>query len=246
MAKVVRVRKSRWPTEEAPAARGEVAPAPGLSALTRHAPHHGEHLAVLQRLAGNQAVSALVGGLAVQRLVDKDTLWDHYFDAYSARMNVKTRAIDYTWMQRFFRLEERLYAAKAQETDQGPGVYAGQPLQDAYDRLHELGFDAPAPAEDPHLAASRGVLRHANQRWNAFRGDNQLNRGAWAGSASHGPRPNDYAQTAAAVIAVLQQRQLAGGGQIGAWWLMVSDSAPSGRALHRGAIDLRGDFIYHL
>lgn len=245
MTSLARARKSGSSTEEMlEARRGVRSSRPHLG--PSNSPHSAAHLVELQRLAGNQAVAALVGGLTIQRLVDKDTLWDAYGDAYWARMNARNRAIDPLWTKRFFKLEEQLYEAKALEATQGPNVYNAAKVQGAHDKLHELGFDAPAPAEDPNEKASREVLRHAKQRWSAFRRNAQLNRGAWAGSTSNGPQPNDYVQTSAAVIAVLRQRQVSGRGRIGAWWLMASDSAPSSNALHRGACDDRGDFIYHL
>lgn len=246
MTQMVRVRRSPRPVEEFSGSRTLQASWSGRAPASGCSPHSVERLASLQRTAGNQAVSALLAGATVQRLVGKDDLWDRYHDAYWARMNAGRRVIDGTWTQRFFLFEQRLYAAKGQEAALGTGAYAAVPVQDAHDRLHELGFHAPAPAEDPDVVASRAVFRHAAGRWAAFRGDAGLNRGAWAGSSTHGGRPADYVQTAAAVVDVIRQRQVSGGGRVGAWWLMVSDSAPSGHALHRGGIDYRGDFIYHL
>jgi hypothetical protein len=101
-------------------------------------------------------------------------------------------------------------------------------------------------AVDPTEALVRGVIAAANVRFQAFRGNALLNRGAWAGSATHGAQPGDYARTPAATIAAINTKQVRMGGNLGSWWLMQSDTAPSGNALHRGAVDARGDFIYHL
>ncbi|WP_347350125.1 hypothetical protein [Intrasporangium sp.] len=199
----------------------------------------------LQRAVGNHAVATLLGGPSVQRLVSKDDLWDHYFDAYSSRMRTRGR-IDQRWTDVFFHFENRLYGAKAQVATVGDAAYDAAGVQDAHDNLAALGFAALPPSPDPNVAAARAVITVANTRWSAFRGNGGLNRGAWAGSATHGEQPPNYVQTAAGVIAELRNMQLAQAGRIGSWWLMASDTAPSGNALHRGGVDARGDFIYHL
>ena len=94
--------------------------------------------------------------------------------------------------------------------------------------------------------AMSSVLHAAKLRFQAFQYNVQLNRGAWAGSNTHGDQPPDYVQTTAGVIANLTARQVAMGGRLGVWWIMTSGTAPSGQALHRSGVDARGDFIYHL
>ena len=94
--------------------------------------------------------------------------------------------------------------------------------------------------------AIRGIIQSANARFQTFRGNPLLNRGAWAGSNSYGVKPGDYAPTPDINIQRLQNKQIRMGGNLGSWWIMQSNEATTGWALHRGAVDDRGDFIYHL
>jgi hypothetical protein len=217
----------------------------------------------LQRTIGNQAVLRMLAGVSsdrvqrlsnsslvasvqtntpvIQRVVGESVLWDAYFAAYDAKMskaNIGRRDVQWqTWLQAFHRLEEALYEAKKPLPAYN---YNSDEVQTRYDRLIHLGLTPPDAEPDPLVAAANTILHDARVRFNAFRGNNGLNRGAWAGSATHGGQPNDYVQTPNAVIDRLRAKNL------GNWWLMQSDSAPSGNALHRGAVDNRGDFIYHL
>jgi hypothetical protein len=193
----------------------------------------------LQAALGNQVVQRML----IQRFPEAE-MWDNYLDAYSGKMRYKkTSDLDATWLNRFRELELALYDAK----ENGGGVrYQATRVQDAYGRLLALGFEPVEAGEDPDAVEGRNVLAAANGRFQAFSGNPHMNRGAWAGSTSHGAQPNDYLQTAAGVIAALRNRQRLQGGRLGSWWLMQSDSSPSGYSLHRGRIDVRGDFIYHL
>lgn len=214
---------------------------------TRAAPPAAWDVASLQRLAGNHAVSRVLAGVTVQRLVAKDVMWEHYHEAYQSRMRIKKDyQIDQRWTGLFLHFERQLYAAKEGANVNGDVAYDAVPVQDAHDNLAAMGFDAPPPAADPNVSVARALVTAANARWAAFRNNRRLNRGAWAGSQTHGARPADYVQTTPAVLAVLTAMQVAQGGRLGNWWLMASDTSPSGHSLHRGAIDARGDFIYHL
>ena len=186
----------------------------------------------------------------VTQLVDADenTLWDAYFTAYNAKMDpaTKNRRDDqwHNWLQLFHNFETSIYLAK----NQGGGTaYAAAQVQDRYETLVHIGLRPPAAVPDANVAAANTVLQVASTRFGAFRGNPILNRGAWAGSNTHGGRPPDYAQTAQGVITTLRQRQVANGGKLSNnWWIMQSDTAPSGFALHGPGTDARGDFIYHL
>jgi hypothetical protein len=184
------------------------------------------------------AASALAAAGVVQRAGGKDQMWDDYFTAYGALMaRARNQPVDHDWRVAFFLLEQRLYAAKAANDD---AQYLGQGVQDAHTALVTRGLLPQAPPPDQNVQVARALLVEANVRWQAFRGNTGLNRGAWAGSALHGARPANYVQTAPAVLTALTGLvQLP-------WWKMQSDSAPSGWALHRGGVDDRGDFIFHL
>jgi len=203
----------------------------------------------IQRLAKNNVIqlalydtgySAPMG--VVQRAGPPNQMWDDYFDAYENLMSVKRNSnhvIDPTWRNYFYHLEDLLYQAK----DHGnPTQYHDPNVQDAHSQLMTLGVVPPAPAPDPNQTAAQALVVAANARWAVFRGNPLVDRGAWAGSNNHGPRPGDYVQTGAGPINVIRHQGIA----LGAWWIMQSDTAPSGWALHRGGVDARGDFIYHL
>lgn len=178
----------------------------------------------------------------IQRAGTADQMWDDYFEAYDNLMSVKKNTntvVDLTWRNRFYHLENLLYQAK---DPANPTHYNDANVQDAHTQLMLLGVLPPAPQPNPNMTAARALIIAANARWAVFRGNYHVNRGAWAGSASHGPRPADYVQTPAGPIQVIRDRKIA----IGEWWIMASDSAPSGCALHRRGFDARGDFIYHL
>lgn len=208
---------------------------------------------LLDRFAGaavrekGDTVQQMAGQAVVVQRATEDEMWDAYLDAYLARMRTKDSQISQRWIQAFFHLERLLYQAKEA---QDPNAYNDERLQRAYDTMQMIGLVPgvrPAPNQQAILGATN-VLQHAATRFNAFGQNGQLNRGAWAGSNQHGPRPGDYQQTGQAIINHLVDRQVArGDGTIdGTWWIMRSDTAPSGRSLHRRAFDVRGDFIYHL
>ncbi len=96
------------------------------------------------------------------------------------------------------------------------------------------------PKVIPDLATA--VLTHANERFNAWRTGAEANRGAWAGSNSHGEQPGDYEAVANTTLQQLTLILPHGG-----WRLAFSLSAEEGNSLHRYGGAAKGqDFIYHL
>ena len=176
----------------------------------------------------------------VQMQKTEQELWDGYFEAYDNRMNTKGRNdLEWrNWLQLFFNLETALFGVRKHEV--AWGSYDSERVQSCYDSLAHLGFSPPPMAPDDNLIKANEILKLANLRFRAFCTIKDINRGAWAKSDKHGQKPDDYVQTSSQVIEVIRTKNL------GNWWLMASDSSPARFALHRGAIDERGDFISHL
>lgn len=195
----------------------------------------GRHIGLAQPLQRSNTVA-----LVIQRATE-DQITDLYFDAYHALMDSKREAdIAQAWRVAFRTLETQYNLARTAND------FTGAAVQNAYNALLAAGGAVPPePAESPHRRAAKLLLAEARARFSAFRGNPHLNRGAWAGSTAHGAQPPDYVRTAAAVVANLRAWQVSLHGRLGEWWLMASDSAPSGAALHRRG-DTRGDFIFHL
>ncbi len=213
-----------------------------LQALVDKSPQ-ARKAAQLRAMADKYVASKAIQRVAVvQRAGTANQMWDDYFDAYDNLMSVKqnTNAIvDLTWRNYFYHLENLLYQAKDPNS---PVQYQDHNVQTAHTNLMAIGVQPPAPAPSPDEVTAQGLLIAANARWRVFRGNPLVNRGAWAGSANHGPQPGDYVQTAQGPINVLRQARIA----LGSWFVMQSNTAPSGWSIHRYGVDARGDFIYHL
>ena len=116
-----------------------------------------------------------------------------------------------------------------------PEAFWKQVLKDA-----KPAYVPKAPNEFPTLVSD--VLKHANERFNAWRTGTEKNRGAWAGSASHGEKPDDYEAVSLATLNALASVLPTGG-----WRIAYSLSADEGNSLHKWGGKAKGeDFIYHL